>query len=571
MEGIVKKTIFRRAATSMLALIMALSYIPGIGLVYGEDKEVNKKIGEVIEITPEQQEQLKKGEVQLSSEQIMQLDAAEEEQSEGFIDGEAPDVKDVDIEKIPVDKNAAGKEGLRLKGDPGSGDSGDGFQEDSEMFGVFSDPETYPELNFNEAKECEISSGGQIATYQFTPAAAGVYWFYSEGNIDTVGRLVEYDEETSSYRQRTYNDDSEGDSNFRFSFNGTAGKTYYLQARMYDDQDTGSFSVTLYKDSFDPESAKITADTSNNKASHKVKVSGSIEGDTFEDLYIDDMACNAGISGESSFSDVEIDMKDYGVGMHTLYAKLTNHNDSAYWIYYEYGIPTYIYKKPSIKLSEFATTYNHIAYRYSGSSYEGCSVYYDWKKKGGKWNKLVGPVSTSSGTYTREKQKLKAAANYTVRTYFGKVVRYSGASILISGADTGKYSSSKTVKTAGKKLSIKSVKISGVSQKKRKVTGWYIGYVRDPYYGTWNRSLIYGTRNIVTTKFKVTLRLKKKPGTKGIYIGTHKIKGNKKTYTTTFNLEGKYKGKKATFSFNSYQSTKYTSSSPYVRKNIKIK
>ena len=59
--------------------------------------------------------------------------------------------------------------------------------------------------------------------------------------------------------------------------------------------------------------------------------------------------------------------------------------------------------------------------------------------------------------------------------------------------------------------------------------------------------------------------------TKGIYIGTHKIKGNKKTYTTTFNLEGKYKGKKATFSFNSYQSTKYTSSSPYVRKKIKIK
>ena len=43
MEGIVKKTIFRRAATSMLALIMALSYIPGIGLVYGEDKEVNKR------------------------------------------------------------------------------------------------------------------------------------------------------------------------------------------------------------------------------------------------------------------------------------------------------------------------------------------------------------------------------------------------------------------------------------------------------------------------------------------------------------------------------------------------
>ena len=66
MEGIVKKTIFRRAATSMLALIMALSYIPGIGLVYGEDKEVNKKIGEVIEITPEQQEMLKKGEATVS-------------------------------------------------------------------------------------------------------------------------------------------------------------------------------------------------------------------------------------------------------------------------------------------------------------------------------------------------------------------------------------------------------------------------------------------------------------------------------------------------------------------------
>ena len=52
------------------------------------------------------------------------------------------------------------------------------------------------------------------------------------------------------------------------------------------------------------------------------------------------------------------------------------------------------------------------------------------------------------------------------------------------------------------------------------------------------------------TKFKVTVKFKKKQGIAGVYIGTlHGLyaykKGNKKKYSQTFTCTGKKKGKKA--------------------------
>ncbi|MBQ3281379.1 MAG: hypothetical protein IJH41_03120 [Eubacterium sp.] len=562
----------KRIMVIVLVIMMACScvHMPGSS-VYAEDEDMKKQMQEEFDLTPEQMEQLGNGEVELSSDQVEQLNAEADTSDAGFDVSEPLEVSNVDIEKIPADMSAIGQSGKKLNGNPGYEEADDGFQDDDDKFGEFVYSGSYPAITVDGTKTCDIDEGSKIITFEFTPSVDGIYWFWSEGEKDTLGRLVEMDDATGKYRQRLCEDNGGDGENFKFCFRGYPGKKYYLQSRIWYDDHTGSYTVSLSKDSFDPESAQITVDTSKNKSSHIVTVSGSVSGDVFDDLYIDNDACDAGISGMSSFYGVKIDMKKFGVGIHTLYAKLRNHSDEGFWLVYEYGIPTYIYKKPSIKYSEFLTTYNHVAYHYTGSGYDYCGVFFDWKKKGGKWSKLVGPVSTSSSEYTRESKKLKASTNYVVRTYFGKIVKYGGQNILISGAETNKYSSSKTVKTAGKKLSIKSAKISGVSQKKRKVTGWYWGYTRDPYYGTWNYSLIYGTRTIVTTKFKITVTLKKKPGTAGIYIGTHRIKGNKKKYSTDFNLEGKYKGKKVKFSFNSYQSSKYTSNSPYTRKKIKIK
>ena len=69
----------------------------------------------------------------------------------------------------------------------------------------------------------------------------------------------------------------------------------------------------------------------------------------------------------------------------------------------------------------------------------------------------------------------------------------------------------------------------------------------------------------------MTVKLKKKPGTAGIYIGTKRLRGNKKTYSTTFTQSGKLKGKKLKVAVYSYQSKTYGGYSPVKRKTAKVR
>ena len=78
-----------------------------------------------------------------------------------------------------------------------------------------------------------------------------------------------------------------------------------------------------------------------------------------------------------------------------------------------------------------------------------------------------------------------------------------------------------------------------------------------------------------TYKLKVTVKLKKKPGTKGIWINGKFVKGNKKKYTVT--LPGssysakKPKGKKFKVGICSYQGKSFGGLSPLYQKKLKIK
>ncbi len=567
MKKILMRGSAARITAFILALLMVLAFMPVLNGQYAHAAE-----DETIELTDEQKAKLENGEVDLTNEQISQLQMQSDEGKKSVVEGSQLEISDIDIEKIPADMSFAEGKGMKSNGNPGYEESDDGFQSDHDKFGPFTPSGTYPAFNVDDSKNCEIDSEGKILTYEFTPAENGVYWLWSEGNYDTIGRVVEYDEVTGEYRQRTHDDDGVGDSNFQLSFYGKAGKKYYLQARIYNDDETGDFVLKMNKDSFDPSSMTLTVDTSKNKSKHIITVSGSVTGDTFDDVYIDNEKANTGIGGQSSFNGVQIDMTKFEVGVHTLTLRLQDHPESGFWKVYEYGIPTYIYKKPAIKISDFLTTYNHVALRYSGSYYENCGVYFIWKKAGGSWSKTItGPVSTDFDRYTAEAAKLKASTNYTAKSFFGKMVQYGGKNIAILGSQTGYYSTAKTVKTAGKKLKIKSVKISKVSQKTRKKNGWHVGYIRDPYYGTWHLGLINGPYTSTTTKFNIKVTFKSKPGAAGIYIGNKRIKGNKKSYSAKFELGGKYKGKKLTFSFMSYQSNSYSSYSPVLRKKIKIK
>ena len=211
-----------------------------------------------------------------------------------------------------------------------------------------------------------------------------------------------------------------------------------------------------------PEEVQFTFDVSFNKSTGKAVVSGSITGDEFYELYLDDYYVS--YIGDTEFTKT-IDMKDYDVGFHIIYATLYNDDDSI--IYYTKAVPTYIYGKPSNKLSYYYTGKKYFQY-YANTSYSrdsSCNIYLDFKKKGGKWKKGYGPIEPYA---TKKKTGLKPGTEYSIRTYYGKVVEFNGEKYFFSGKDTGKVSVVKKVKTAkGKKPPVKKIKISKVKQYSR--------------------------------------------------------------------------------------------------------
>ena len=414
-------------------------------------------------------------------------------------------------------------------------------------------------INSDDQKQCDINEAGKIVTYKFTAPEDGYYYVYSESSesLDTHARICVPD--GSSYRQIGYDDES-GDSNqFKIELRARAGNVYYIQASLYNDELTGSFTVHIEKEVY---SASISVNY--DRRTGNAVVSGTVTGDTFEDLYVDGERCYAGIDGDTTFSNVEINMKDYGFGSHTIYAVLNKRNSESDYVRYNGDLVVSIYETPKIVLEDFKTGSGYFTYNPGSSDYD---FYIEYRKKGtSAW--------TAAGHTESYKEKkvsgLKASTNYEVRVYYGKVVFENGKDVLISGKSNGYVSNVITFKTGAKKPAIKSIKISKVKQKS--------SIYRQPIWGRrWIGTMLYmyiaGYRNVrvYTTKFKVTVNLKKKPGAAGIYLNGKKMKGNKKKYTTTMELSGKMKGKKYKFSVYSYQSSTYEGYSPVSKKKVKIR
>ena len=87
----------------------------------------------------------------------------------------------------------------------------------------------------------DITTGGQVAKFRFTPTEDGKYEIYSDAEGDTYGYL--YDAEGN---QLAYNDDGE-DRNFKITYELTAGTTYIIGAKYYSSSMTGSFDMYIKK------------------------------------------------------------------------------------------------------------------------------------------------------------------------------------------------------------------------------------------------------------------------------------------------------------------------------------
>ncbi len=151
-------------------------------------------------------------------------------------------------------------------------------------------------------------------------------------------------------------------------------------------------------------------------------------------------------------------------------------------------------------------------------------------------------------------------SNYGIISYYG--VYKDGT--WFTGKEEGRYRSLGTYRTGvGTTPKIKSIKVKATKVKKKtqKVYGYYTG-------------LYLGKRKYYKYSIKITVKLKKAPGTNGIWINGKKFKGNKKKYTVKLGPYTNYskpKGKKFTVMIYSYYNNSYGGYSPMYRTVKKVK
>ena len=536
---------FKRISVILLSAVMILTMMPFAGEhVHAADKneptvsEAVLKAAEDAGIDASDKQAIKAFSDALD-EQGIDIDAIElaDDEEEDVPEMEAEDAVLTDDGEIPL-KELQPKKARSLSG--------------SDFSDI--DPATAVSIAPNGYKKCTLTSSKQEFVFKFVPAKSGTYYFYATGDLDTFGRVAVYNPDTEEYDYVADNDDGGINRNFKITLTAEAGKEYYLQAKPYYSNQTGSFNVYLDSNQY---TASVTV--SLDKKTGVATVKGNVTGDAFNTLYVDSTSCDVAIGGKKTFT-AKVKMKNYSVGYHRIYATLINHESAK--IYYKNAVPTYIYGKPSIKLSDFTTGVKYFSFSNNNGSYSGDStakVYIDYKQKGGKWKNNLGPIDSYG---SKKKGKLKPNKWYYVRAHYGKKFKYKNKTYFWSGKSRGKVSKTFKIKTGkAKKLKVKSIKISNAKVRSSSFT--YILYI-----GSWGypRTITY-----YYTTFDVTVKLKKKPGTKGICINKIMLKGNKKKYKTSMSVSGKVKGHKIKFSLCSYQNATYKGYSKVVKKKAKVK
>ena len=214
-----------------------------------------------------------------------------------------------------------------------------------------------------------------------------------------------------------------------------------------------------------------------------------------------------------------------------------------------------IYDRPSASLQYLEAYHNYITFRPAAEyNLVNYNLGVDYSPDGVNWYPGATMAYYNAGTISG----LYANTNYSLRTYF---VSKDGA---YSGKQTGNFLYVGTYRTGvGAAPKIKSIKVkaTGVKKKTQKVYGYYTG-------------LYLGKTKYYKYKIKITVKLKKAPGTNGIWINGKKFKGNKKKYTVKLGPYTNYskpKGKKFTVMIYSYYNNSYGGYSPMYRTVKKVK
>lgn len=267
-----------------------------------------------------------------------------------------------------------------------------------------------------------------------------------------------------------------------------------------------------------------------------------------------------------------INMSAFKVGYHTVFIQVNNKEGNTVDLLYREYVPCNIYKKPANGPAYYETYTNYMFYKGRNQTvwqnYSMCELYMDYRIAGGKWK-----TGVKAPAYYGQIKGLSANRTYQIKTYYGiktayRTLRGQTKNYFFSGKTAGAVSPAATVKTGSGSLPIKSVKVKAIKVKKHKHKYWSSYYYNGWYTGGWVKEKYY------TYKIRITVKMKKKPGVKGIVINGKTIKGNKKKYTATFgtytNLK-KPKGKKMNVYVYGYQNDTYKSYSNMYQKRKKVK
>lgn len=240
----------------------------------------------------------------------------------------------------------------------------------------------------------------------------------------------------------------------------------------------------------------------------------------------------------------KIDMRAFDTGYHTVALAVVKGKDSTDVVGVvgeTHMVSNNISDRPTYKGKfEVRNTYlNFYPYNMALQN-TGGDLYIEFSSNGGKnWTRYGAMRANMIELYISQNYKisgLKPETVYRTRLRFGEYVTYptdyagDGKSHFFGGPAF----KSTTIKTgASKAPAIDSVKAKATHVKYHKVK----------HYGYYTGVYLY-TEKFYTYKVKVTVKLKSKPGTNGIFINDKWVAGDKKTYETTFTPYPNYSSKK---------------------------
>lgn len=294
-------------------------------------------------------------------------------------------------------------------------------------------------------------------------------------------------------------------------------------------------------------------------------------------LLVDDQVIKDTLFGTSINETINMDSGRFATGYHTVAVFIVTGTPGNLQledtIIQKYMAANLIKDVPTYKgrFEVYSSYFNFYPYDMALQNQRG-DLYMEYSSDGGKTWKRSGYMRANLiKLYVDQGYEingLKAKTKYKTRIRYGQYVNYA-----MDGKDylfLGPALNTTTITTgASKKPSIKSVTAQATSVKYHKVK----------HYGPYTGVYLY-TEKFYTCKIKVTVKLKKKPGTKGLWIGCAGqekfVKGNSTTYTVTFSPYPNYFAKKPkghykyTVTVRSGQSKTWGGYSPKYSKSKKL-